>query len=152
MPVTAARRIQVAQQFVRFGFGEHVDENAPFYANDFLTQELTTTEVQAVLSIVPRFNAFSGVAVAGGTERFRGRIRGWKFGRAASVPILVVTLPDWSHQVEEQPLGAPLGRPVDEAEHAALVAELKETFEHQLDAQRFGPHPSWGNAYAAWWG
>ena len=53
MPVTSTRRIYIAQQFTRFGFGEHVDENAPFYSPNFLTQELTTTEVQAVLTIVP---------------------------------------------------------------------------------------------------
>ncbi len=47
MPVTSTRRIHIAQQFIRFGFGEHVDENAPFYSNQFLTQELTTTKFRS---------------------------------------------------------------------------------------------------------
>lgn len=151
MPITSSRRIQVAQQFVRFGFGEHVEESAPFYSADFLTQELTTIEAQAVLSVVPRFNMFVGGHVGGSIERFRGRVRGWKFGRAGA-PLLVVVLPYWTHQVEEQPQGAPAGLPVSDPAHLSLVDELRQVFLHELDAQRFEPYDGTGHAFGAWWG
>ena len=151
MPVTSTRRIHIAQQFIRFGFGEHVDENAPFYSNQFLTQELTTTEVQAVLTIVQRYNAFYGVTVAGAVGRFRGRVRGWKFGRA-DAPMLVVTLPYWTHQVEEIPQGAPVGKPISDEDNQALVAELHQLFMTELDANRFEPLDDTGHVFAAHWG
>jgi len=125
MPVTSTQRILVAQQFVRFGFGEHIEAGAPFYSADFLTQELTTTEVQAVLGVVERFNTFAGGPVAGAIERFRGRVRSWRFGRAGS-PLLVVTLPYWTHQVEEEALGAPTGTLISDQDHLALVDALRQ--------------------------
>jgi len=151
MPVTSTRRIHIAQQFIRFGFGEHVDENAPFYSNQFLTQELTTTEVQAVLTIVQRYNAFYGVTVAGAVGRFRGRVRGWKFGRA-DAPMLVVTLPYWTHQVEEIPQGAPVGKPISDEDNQALVEELRQLFMNELDANRFESLDETGHVFAAHWG
>lgn len=150
MPVTSTQRILVAQQFVRFGFGEHIEAGAPFYSADFLTQELTTTEVQSVLTVVDRFNAFHGGTVAGAIERFRGRVRSWRFGRAGA-PVLIVTLPFWTHQVEEEPLGAPTGTPITDEQHLALVNELSPVFLDELDALKFEAYPGMANAFAAWW-
>jgi hypothetical protein len=151
MPVTSSRRIHVAQQFVRFGFGEHVDEGAAFFSAEFLTQELTTTEVQAVLSVVQTFNAFSGGRVGGGIERFRGRVTGWKFGRMGG-PLLVVSLPYWTHQVEENPAGGKVGSPVHDSAHQALVEELRALFLNELDARGFGPRDDSDHVFGAWWG
>ena len=151
MPVTSTRRIHIAQQFIRFGFGEHVDENAAFYSPHFLTQELTTTEVQAVLTIVQRYNAFYGVTVAGAISRFRGRVRGWKFGRS-DAPTLVVTLPFWSHQVEEIPQGSPVGKPVSDEDNKALVDQLRKMFMQELDANRFEALDDTQHVFAAHWG
>jgi hypothetical protein len=151
MPVTSTRRIHIAQQFIRFGFGEHVDENAPFYSSHFLTQELTTTEAQAVLPIVQRYNAFYGVTVAGAIGRFRGQVRGWKFGRA-DAPMLVVTLPYWSHQVEEIPQGAPVGKPISDQDNQLVVDALRQMFMHELDANRFEALDDTGHVFAAHWG
>ena len=151
MPVTSTRRIHVAQQFTRFGFGEHVEENAPFYATHFLTQELTTTEAQAVLPIVPRYNAFSGLTVAGAIARFRGKVRGWKFGRS-DAPMLVVLLPYWTHQVEEIPQGAPVGTPIPDEETQKMIEALRHMFIKDLDAQRFVALDETGHAFAAHWG
>jgi hypothetical protein len=150
MPVTSTQRILVAQQFVRFGFGEHIEAGAPFYSADFLTQELTTTEVQAVLGVVERFNTFAGGTVAGAIERFRGRVRSWRFGRAGS-PMLVVTLPYWTHQVEEEPLGAPTGTLISDHDHLALVEALREVFVKELDVLKFEAYPGVANSFAAWW-
>ena len=47
MAITSARRIQVAQEFVRMGFGDTVDDSDLFHSQNFVTQELTTTEVQS---------------------------------------------------------------------------------------------------------
>ena len=151
MPVPSTRRIYIAQQFTRFGFGEHVDERAPFYSPQFLTQELTTTEAQSVLPIVQRFNAFYGVTVAGGISRFRGRVRGWKFGRAHA-PLLVVTLPFWTHQDEEMAQGSPVGQPIADEANQALVDELRQMFLQELDAHRFVALDDTGRAFAAHWG
>ena len=64
MAITSTRRIPVAQQFVKLGFGEAVDDHAPFYSHHFLTQELTTTEVQSVIPVLPEYNNFNGARVA----------------------------------------------------------------------------------------
>jgi len=151
MPVTSSRRILVAQQFVRFGYGEHVDEGAAFSSAEFLTQELTTTEVQAVLSVVQAFNAFSGGRVGGAVERFRGRVTGWKFGRMGG-PLLVASLPYWTHQVEENPAGGKVGTPVHDSAHQALVEELRALFLNELDARGFGPRDDSDHVFGAWWG
>jgi len=73
MTRTSQRRIPVAQEFVRIGFGDAIDDNAPFYSHDFLTQELTTLEAQAVIPVVKRYNNFEGEKVATAISRFRGR-------------------------------------------------------------------------------
>jgi len=151
MPITSSRRIHAAQQFVRFGYGEHIDDNSPFSSAEFLTQELTTTEVQAVLSVVHRFNAFYGGRVGGGIERFRGRVKGWKFGRNGG-PLLVVTLPYWTHQVEELPQGGKVGAPVQDSDHQALVQELRTVLTEELDAHRFEARDDSDHVFAAAWG
>lgn len=151
MPVTSTRRIHIAQQFTRFGFGEHADENAAFYASHFLTQELTTTEAQAVLPIVTRYNAFYGLTVAGGIARFRGKVRGWKFGRD-DAPVLVVILPYWTHQIEEIPQGAPVGKPISDEDTQALADALRHMFMNELDALRFVAQDDSGHVFAAHWG
>lgn len=151
MPVTSTRRIHIAQQFIRFGFGEHVEESAPFYSPNFLTQELTTSEVQAVLTIVQRYNAFYGLTVAGSIGRFRHRVRGWKFGRG-DAPILVVTLPYWTHQVEEIPQGAPVGKLIPDEVTQTLADELRQVLVHDLDANRFEALDDTNHVYAAYWG
>jgi len=136
MHTTSTRRINVVQQFVRLGFGDHLDVDAPFHSGSFLTQELTTTEAQAALTVLPRINTFSGVHVAGGLDRFRGEVRAWKFGRART-PILQVLLPFWTHQVEERHPGSPVGAPVQDADRQALIERLEKTLVNELDAFDF---------------
>ncbi len=151
MPVTSTRRIYIAQQFTRFGFGEHVERDAPFYSPNFLTQELTTTEVQAVLTIVPRYNAFYGVTVAGAVGRFRGRIKGWKFGRC-DAPQLVVTLPFWTHQAEEIPK-APRGRARLRRRQPGLGRRVAPTVHAPISTPTaLKPCDDTGHAFAAYWG
>ena len=136
MPVTSTRRINVVQQFVRLGFADHLDPDAPFCSGEFLTQELTTTEVQAAMSVLPRINTFSGVQVAGSLDRFRGEVRAWKFGRSGT-PVLHVLLPFWTHQVEERHVASPVGAPIQDAEHRALIERLQHCLVDELDAFDF---------------
>lgn len=150
MPITSTRRINVVQQFIRLGFADHLDPDAPFYSGEFLTQELTTTEAQAAMSVLPRINTFVGVQVAGGLDRFRGEVRAWKFGRAGT-PVLHVLLPFWTHQVEERHAASPVGAPVQDADHRALIERLQHSLVDELDAFDFERVDETGHVWRARW-
>ena len=150
MAITSPRRIPAAREFVRLGFGDAIDDSAPFYSRQFITQELTTTEVQAVLPVVAQYNNFTGSKVAAGIERFRGRVSGWKFGAAGS-PVLVVVLAPWSHQVEELRPGGQSGTKFLPEEREDLLAELRQLFLTELGADKFEREGGSEFAYGAWW-
>ncbi len=150
MARTAQRRIPVAQEFVRLGFGEVIDDNAPFYSHEFLTQELTTVEAQAVIPVLKRYNRFDGEKVAAAIARFRGRVSGWKFGSAGS-PVLLVVLAPWTHQVEDTPPGSKSGTPFTDAERHALVKELQALFLNELGADKFDADEGSEFVFGAWW-
>jgi len=150
MARTNPKRIQAAQDFIRLGYGDAVDNDAAFYSNEFLTQELSTVEVQAVLPLVRQFNLFAGDRVAQALGKFKGRVTGWQFGKASS-PMLVVVLAPWSHQVEELPPGAPSGRKFSERELEQIVQELRNTFIEELDADEFEQIEGSLYKYRAWW-
>jgi hypothetical protein len=156
MAITSQRRIAAAQQFVRLGFGDAINDEAAFYGTRFLTQELTTTEAQAVLSVVPHFNEFVGETVAAGIERFRGRVSGWKFGASGTLlvtgsPLLVVVLPYFTHQLEEVKPGKTGGDPISPEVHRALISEMRHVFLNELAADTFEPEGNDDHVYAAWW-
>jgi len=151
MARTSSRRIPSAQQFVKLGFGEAIDDDAPFYSHHFLTQELTTTEAQAVIPVLSSYNNFDGNRVSDAIGKFKGRVSGWKFGAAQS-PLLLVVLAPWSHQVEDTKPGGPSGTKFTDSEVMALAAELKNTFVDQLHADSFEQYQGSQYVYAAWWG
>lgn len=150
MALTSDRRIPSAREFVRLGFGDAIDPTAPFYSHEFLTQVLTTPEVQAAIPVVSRFNAFDGEKVAEAIGRFRGRVSGWKFGAAGS-PLLIVVLAPWTHQIEDVPPSAPSGRKFLPDETNALVAELRTLFLDSLGADKFELNGGSKFEYGAWW-
>jgi hypothetical protein len=150
MARTSSRRIPVAQEFVRLGFGDAIDSEAPFYSHEFVTQELTTVEVQAVLPVVAQYNNFSGQRVANAIERFKGRVSGWKFGAVQS-PLLLVVLAPWSHQVEDFATPGKSGTRFSEEHNERLVAELSAVFLNELQADKFEPQPGERLVYGAWW-
>jgi hypothetical protein len=150
MALTSPRRIPIAQEFVRIGFGDTVDDNAPFYSHEFLTQELTTTEVQAVLPIVKQYNTFEGERVAAGIERFRGKVSGWKFGAAGS-PLLIAVLAPWTHQIEEVRPGGKSGTKFSPEQREALLAEMRDVFLNVLNADKFERNGDNEYEYGAWW-
>jgi hypothetical protein len=150
MPLTSQRRIPVAQDFVRIGFGDAIDDNAPFRSLDFVTEELTTLEAQSVIPIVKQYNEFDGERVAAAIGHFRGRVRAWKFGRAGS-PLLVVSLAPWTHQIEDTDPRLPSGTRYSETEVDALVAELRQMFLVQLGADIFEQVGDDKYTHQAWW-
>jgi hypothetical protein len=150
MTITSLRRISVAQEFVRIGFGDAIDGDAPFYSHEFLTQELTTTEVQAVLPIVKQYNNFKGDRIAAAIERFKGKVSGWKFGAAQS-PILMVVLAPWSHQIEDVKPGGKSGTKFSTDERETLIAQLRRVFLDELDADKFERDGENEYVYGAWW-
>lgn len=150
MAITYQPRIAVAREFVRLGFGDAIDHEAPFYSHDFLTQELTTTEAQAVIPVVAQFNNFNGEKVASAIGRFKGRVSGWKFGAAGS-PLLLVVLAPWTHQVEDTKPGGASGTKFTPEQHTALVDELRSMFVNELDADKFERDGHEEYVYGAWW-
>lgn len=150
MARTSQRRIPLAKEFVRIGFGEVVDNDAPFYSHHFLTQELSTEEAMAVLPVVAQYNNFAGATVAAALAPFNGRVSGWKFGSAGS-PLLVVVLAPWTHQVENFKPGGASGRKFTPQEVQQLVEELRTLFIDSLAVDTFEPHNGSEYEYAAWW-
>jgi hypothetical protein len=63
-----------------------------------------------------------------------------------------MSLPYWTHQVEEMPQGAPVGKPVSDEETLALVDELRQVFMNELDAIRFEAVDNTGHLFRAQWG
>lgn len=150
MTTSSERRIAAAQQFVRLGFGDTIDDDAAFYSHHFLTQGLTTLEAQAVIPVVPQYNAFNGAKVAAALAQFRGKVTGWKFGAARS-PLLIVVLPYWTHQAEEVTPGTSSGTKITPAEQAALLDEMRRVFVDVLAADKFQKNGDGSNEFGAWW-
>ena len=150
MARTSQRRIPFAREFLRLGFGEVVDDDAPFYSHHFLTQELSTEEAMAVIPVVEQYNKFNGQRVADAIASFNGRLSGWKFGCAGS-PLLVAVLASWTGQVENTKPGGAAGRKFTAEEHEALVDELRRVLVGDLAADKFERQAESSFEYGAWW-
>lgn len=143
-------RLEQAIAFVRLGYGD-ILENASFRSLEFLTDALTTIEAQHVLGVVPKYNAFAGDTVASAIERFRGRISAYEFGRSRS-PVLHVRLPFTANQAEEYEKPWEVGPRISEADHTALLAEMKGIFVNSLDAEEFEAIDDRSHYIRIWWG
>jgi hypothetical protein len=150
MPLTSQKRIPVAKEFVRLGFGDAIDASVPFKAQEFLTETLTTIEAEQVIPVVSQYNQFNGEAVAKAISKFQGRVMGWKFGCAGS-PLLIVALAPWTHQIEDTPPRTPSGRMFTAEENAVLVSQLRNVFINQLKADKFEMNGSDEYEFGAWW-
>jgi hypothetical protein len=153
MPASAAARpsalvlplevdLALAEAFVRLGFGQQ----RGFQSTDFLTPRLRTVQAAPLIRLVGPYNDFDGERVAAAVQGLRGRISGVLFGRAGS-PVLYVELPYWTHQREETLADGP-GSKISEADHAALVAELRHLFVTELKATEFSTR---GRTLRVWW-
>lgn len=135
---------QVAETFVRIGFGLNPDQR--FQSTEFLTPRLRTTQAVPLLRMVKEYNEFDGERVAAAIEKLRGRVSGVQFGREGS-PVLYIELPYWTHQREEtMPAGA--GTKISDAENNKLVGELRKVFVDELKADEFSQS---GRRIRIWW-
>jgi hypothetical protein len=120
-----------------------------FRSLNFRTDLLTTRQTQSVVRLVKAHNAFTGEAVARALEAFRGRVRGFEFGRESS-PVLYVLLPYTENQIEEQ-VSATIGPRVSAVTHENLLVELERTFK-ALGAEEVTIHEGHRHEVRAWWG
>jgi len=150
MTIFVEGRAELAQQFVRMGFADILSGDAKFRSLNFLTEELTTLEVQAVLSVIPDYNSFNGLKVARSIEKFSGRVKGWKFGRAGSA-LLIVLFASWTHQLENIQPREPTGTRISESDAEALILEMRKVFIDELDADKFEPDVDASRIFGAWW-
>ncbi|MFP8780478.1 hypothetical protein [Hydrogenophaga sp. RWCD_12] len=136
--------LQVAESFVRIGFGLKKDQR--FQSYEFLTPRLRTAQAVPLIRLIKQYNGFNGERVAAAVEKLRGRISGLEFGREGS-PVLYIELPHWSHQREEADTSVQ-GTRITDAENDRLVEELRQVFVDELKADEFGAD---GRRVRVWW-
>ncbi len=143
------RRLELARAFVRLGYGDAlVDGDGAFRSLEFLTEELTTSEVQELVRMLTEESGyFDGAAVAEAMTPFRGRVSSWQFGRESS-PVLIVKLPHWTAQRENADKGTTSTR-ISDSEHDALVEQLATGFD-AVGAGEVGPTGT-GRNVRIWW-
>lgn len=138
MKKTVIGRAEIAEQFVRLGYGDLIANESKFRSLDFLTERLTTDEVKLAISAVPSHDAFDAKRICDALNVFRGRVAGWRFGRAGS-PLLIVDFAQWTHQFEDTP-SRPMGSRITDQEHELLISELRNLFLYHLGADKFEPN------------
>ncbi|RED52127.1 hypothetical protein DFP90_102145 [Aestuariispira insulae] len=145
-----------AIEMVKLGYGEY--HGTHLRMSHFMTEEVTVAQAQALVRLVPSYNAFVGDLVATGLARFDGRVRGVRFGRRGS-PVLEILLPHTqpgngfpADKTGQETAGARrsaddllIGFSKDDVregkalrvQDALLVAELRQMFEGRLLADGF---------------
>jgi hypothetical protein len=116
-------QLQDAIKFVMLGFGD--DFGLAFRSLNFRTELLNTEQTQVVVRLIKEYGWFKGADVADALAPFKGRVRGYEFGRDGK-PVLYINLPPWTHHQEgSYPWVKKPSRRVTVAEKNALVAELR---------------------------
>jgi hypothetical protein len=141
--------MDLAEQFVRIGFGPQVLGQRGFQSTEFLTPPLSTQQASQLVLVVPEYGPFKGASVAEGIKRFSGRVMSIQFGREGS-PVLYLQLPYWTHQ-REGPITHKMGTRIPEKEHNRLVEELRKVFVEDLGAEEFGPDSIDKRKIRIWW-
>jgi len=141
--------MDLAEQFVRIGFGPRVLGQRGFQSTEFLTPPLSTKQASQLVLVVPEYGRFKGALVAEGIRRFTGRVMSIQFGREGS-PVLYVQLPYWTHQ-REGPITHQMGTRIPDEEHKRLVEELRKVFVDELSAEEFGPDTIDKRRIRIWW-
>jgi hypothetical protein len=135
---------QVAETFVRIGFGLNKDQR--FQSTEFLTPRLRTSQAVPLIRLVKQYNEFDGERVAAAVEKLRGRVSGVEFGREGS-PVVYIELPFWTHQREESALNG-IRTKITDADNEKFVADLKQVFVDELKADEFSVA---GRRVRVWW-
>lgn len=141
--------MNLAEQFVRIGFGPQVLGQRGFQSTKFLTPPLSTAQAAELVRVVPEYGSFRGAAVAEGIKQFAGRVSSVEFGREGS-PVLYVQLPYWTHQ-REGPIPREKGARIPDEESNQLVEELRKVFVAGLGAEEFGPDTIDKRKIRIWW-
>lgn len=141
--------MEVAETFVRIGFGQHLTGGKSFQSTEFLTPLLSTAQAAHLSEMVPEYRTFRGKPVAEAIRRPAGRVSGVQFGREGP-PVVYIELPYWTHQ-REGPLSAGTGTRISDEENAKFVEELRAIFVGELGAEEFGPDRTRKRLIRIWW-
>ncbi len=142
--------IDLAEQFVKLGFGPQILGKRGFQSTEFLTPMLSTRQAAQLVQLVPQYGKdFKGAEVAKGIQRFAGRVSYVQFGREGS-PVLYIELPYWTHQ-REGPTTRGVGLRISDQENQELVQELRNVFVNELQAEEFSADPINKRRIRIWW-
>jgi hypothetical protein len=141
--------MNLAEQFVRIGFGSKALGQRGFQSTEFLTPLLGTKQAAQLVLVVPEYGNFKGTSVAEGIKRFAGRVSSVQFGREGS-PVLYFQLPYWTHQ-REGPITRGRGTRIPDEQTKQLVEELRKVFATELGAEEFGPTEIDKRRIRVWW-
>jgi hypothetical protein len=141
--------MNLAEQFVKLGFGPQILGQRGFQSTQFLTPPLSTRQASQLVRLIPEYGSFKGEQVAKGIQRFAGRVTSVQFGREGS-PVLYIDLPYWTHQ-REGPLGKSPGSRISDEENRKLVQELRKVFVNDLLAEEFSTDTINKRTVRIWW-
>ena len=140
---------RAANQFVRLGYNDLINDNSSFRSMNFTTDEQRSTLLVPAIRQVREQNAFQGEPVADGVSRFEGQLPAAEFGRRGS-PILWLTFPMWTHQREgEDPLCH--GERISDEEYNVIKAETVKTFVDELHVDSWGERETLSRKLWFWW-
>lgn len=141
--------MDLAQQFVKIGFGPQVLGKRGFQSTQFLTPILSTRQASQLVQLVPEYGRFNGALAAKALLRFSGRVSSVQFGREGS-PVLYIDLPYWTHQ-REGPVIKAAGIRISEEENGQMIQELKQVFVGDLHADEFSTDQVRKRTVRIWW-
>lgn len=141
--------MDLAEKFVKIGFGSQVLGKRGFQSTQFLTPTLSTRQASQLVQLVPEYGSFNGALVAKALLRFTGRVSGVQFGREGS-PVLYIDLPYWTHQ-REGPVAKSLGVRISEDENKQTIQELRQAFVEELHAEEFSTDQIRKRTVRIWW-
>jgi hypothetical protein len=141
--------MDLAEQFVKLGFGPQILGKRGFQSTQFLTPALSTRQASQLVRLIPEYGSFKGEQVAKGIQRFAGRVTSVQFGREGS-PVLYIDLPYWTHQ-REGPLGKSPGSRISDEENRKLLQELRKVFVDELFAEEFSTDTINKRTVRIWW-
>ena len=141
--------MDLAEKFVKIGFGPQVLGKRGFQSTQFLTPMLSTRQAAQLIQLVPEYGSFNGALVANALLRFKGRVSSVQFGREGS-PVLYIDLPYWTHQ-REGPVVKGAGVRIPEEENQQFIQELRKVFVEELHAEEFSTDRISKRTVRIWW-
>jgi hypothetical protein len=141
--------MDLAEKFVKIGFGPQVLGKRGFQSTQFLTPMLSTRQAAQLIQLTPEYGSFNGTLVANALLRFKGRVSSVQFGREGS-PVLYIDLPYWTHQ-REGPVAKGTGARISDEENQQFIQELRKVFVEELHAEEFSTDRINKRTVRIWW-